>query len=278
MPPPVRPSIFSSQIGQYAQQQQTVPGVRISYNELRSTTRFNDLHEDAQKEIEAADNFILRQIGFQQQCQGANERIDNLVQQLPPDVEYCTKSLDTMQQALENDAESIAFAKSLVKADWADANLSFRAIQNQRLPPQYHQSSLWITPTSHRSLGPSIPSQAIEDGASSNIVDYFSKGADEMTMTLDTYKRNISEVENYLRGIESSTMQQMQQMVFSRGREGGEKNAEDQVRELAAVLREFESGILGIATKVGGAREKVQEVMLGSVENVSARSRRYDIL
>jgi nucleoporin p58/p45 len=98
-----------------------------------------------------------------------------------------------------------------------------------------------------------------------------------MTRTLDTYKRNITEVETYLNGVESNTMQQMQQMMFSRARDGGEKSAEDQVRELAAVLRDFEAGILGVAAKVGSAREQVQEVMLGPNEVVGNRGRRYGI-
>lgn len=196
---------------------------------------------------------------------------------MAPDVEYCTKSLETVQNALENDAESIAFAKNLVKADAADAKLSFRAIQNLKQPSQFHQTDLWTTSTSSHSQGPSFPDQTAEDGASRTIVEYFSKQAEEMTRTLDTYKRNITEVETYLNGVESNTMQQMQQMMFSRARDGGEKSAEDQVRELAAVLRDFEAGILGVAARVGSAREQVQEVMLGPNEVVGNRGRRYGI-
>ena len=99
-----------------------------------------------------------------------------------------------------------------------------------------------------------------------------------MTKTLETYKRNITEVETYLRGVESNTMQQMQQVMFSRSPDGIEKSAEDQVRELAAVLRDFEAGIMGVAAKVGATREQVQEVMLGPPEIVgSTRTRRYGI-
>ena len=264
------------QIGQQMQQQ-TVPGVKLSINELRGTTRFNDLHEELQKVIENVDNFILGQIKMREDCLQIGPQIDLEVSQLAPDVEYCTKSLETVQNALENDAESIAFAKNLVKADAADAKLSFRAIQNLKQPAQFHQTDLWTTSTSSHSQGPSFPDQIAEEGASRTIVEYFSKQADEMTRTLDTYKRNITEVETYLNGVESNTMQQMQQMMFSRARDGGEKSAEDQVRELAAVLRDFEAGILGVAAKVGSAREQVQEVMLGPNEVVGNRGRRYGI-
>ncbi|CAD6564003.1 MAG: hypothetical protein ASARMPRED_002633 [Alectoria sarmentosa] len=262
-PPPVR-KLFPSQIGQYTQQQQTVPGVRIlDVNQLRSTTRFNDLHEDLQKVIEYVDNFILGQIRCQEECAQHTEDIDQKCHQMPPDVEYCTKALDTMQQVLENDAESIAFAKDLVKGDVADAKLSFRTIQNLKMPQQFHQSGMWNTTVVSQSGGSSFPEEDAEVGASRNIVEYFSKQADEMTKTLEAYKRTVGQVETYLRGVESNTMQQMEQMMFTRGQDGGEKSAEEQVRELAAVLRDFEHGITGVATRVGGTRDKVQEVMLG---------------
>lgn len=204
--------------------------------------------------------------------------INDMCETMPTDVDYCRRSLDTMQQALENDAESIAFAKGLAKADVADAKLSFKVIQNLKLPPQFHQTSLWSSATAPRDLGPRFPDDDLEAGGSQNIVEYFSKQADQMFKALDTYKRNIAEVEGYLKGIESNAILQMQQMVFTRGRDGNEKTAEDQVRELAAVLREFESGILGVATHVGATREKVQDVMLSSVDegrHAMSRGRRF---
>ena len=146
MPPPPARKLFPSQIGQYTLQQQTIPGVRIlDINQLRSTTRFNDLHEDLQKVIESVDNFILEQARYQEECAQHTEQIDQKCLQMPPDVEYCTKTLDTMQHALENDAESIAFAKGLVRVDVADAKLSFKTIQNLKLPQQFHQSGMWNT-------------------------------------------------------------------------------------------------------------------------------------
>ena len=194
--------------------------------------------------------------------------------QMPPDVEYCTKALDTMQQALENDAEAVALAKSLVKVDVADAKLSFQTIQNLKIPQSFHQSGMWNA-TGMSQSGGSFP-EDVEPGASRNIVEYFSKQADEMTTTLDAYKRNIGQVEAYLKDVESNTMQQMQQIMFNGGQDGGEKSAEEQVRQLAAVLRDFEQGITGVATRVGGTREKIQEVMLGPDNIVGGmRTRKY---
>lgn len=277
-PPPVR-KLFPSQIGQYTQQQQTVPGVRIlDVNQLRSTTRFNDLHEDLQKVIEYVDNFIAGQIRSHEECAQHSEDIDQKCHQMPPDVEYCTKALDTMQRALENDAESIAFAKGLVKVDVADAKLSFKTIQSLKIPQQFNQSGMWNTTGISQNGGSSFAEEDAEVGASRNIVEYFSKQADEMAKTLDAYKRNIDQVEGYLKNVESNTMQQMQQTMFSRGQDGGENSAEEQVKQLAAVLRDFEHGITGVATRVGGTRDKIQEVTLGADDIIGGlRTRRYGL-
>lgn len=239
-----------------------MPGVKVTVDELRPTTRFNDLHEEIQKRIELADNVILSQIRKQEDCFAANQTLEDMLSEMPPDIEYCAKTLDTMQQALENDAESIAFAKTLVKADFDDSKLSFQVIHNLSLPQQFHHNALRISIAAPRPRGSLFSDAGAEEGPT-NIVDYFAKQAEEMSNTLNTYNRNIIEVEDYLKGVESNTMQQMQQTTFTRTGDGDQKSAEDEVRELAVVLREFGNGIMGVATKVGDTREKVQEHMLG---------------
>ncbi|MCJ1265097.1 hypothetical protein MMC22_004972 [Lobaria immixta] len=268
-----QPSIFSTSIGQYSQQQQTVPGVRISINELRPTTRFTDLHEELQKLIENVDNFILRQIGFYEECDAVMGEVERF-SSIPSDVEYCTKTLETMQDALENDAEAIAHAKALVRTDVANAQLSFRIIQNLKMPQQYQTTGLWRGPDLSQAAAPTL-SDDDRLGPNSNLISYFSQEAENMSKTLESYKRSIAEVESYLKGVEVNTVHQMQQMAFTQGQDGRPKSAEDQVRELAAVLREFENGILGVAGKVGGTRGKLQEVMLGNFGSGNGRTRRF---
>lgn len=191
---------------------------------------------------------------------------------IPNDVEYCTKTLETMQVALENDAEAIAYGKTLVNMDAANAKLSFRIIQNLKMPQQFHHSGIWNIPNVSQTAGLSLNDN--NDSSSSNDLEsYFSKETDDMARTLEGYKRSIAEVETYLKGIEVNTYHQMQQLAFSKGHDGGPKTAEDQVRELAAVLREFENGILGVAGKVGSAREKLQELMLGNSGKNNSRVR-----
>ena len=267
-------SIFSTSIGQYSQAQQTIPGVRINLNELRPTTRFNDLHDDIQKIVEKVDNFILNQIYLSEQCDGTMPKVESALAFIPDDVEFCARRLDTMQQALENDAAAIESGRELVGKDAADARLSFKTVQNLRMPQQFQHANLWNQPQPPQNIGSVLQDGNMEESGSADLVSYFSRQADEMTRTLGTFKDHIAEVETYLRGLEVSTVHQMQRLQFTKNRDGGQRSADDQVRELAAVLREFEGGILGVAGKVGGVREKVQEAMLGEG---TARSHRRGV-
>ena len=268
-------NVFSTSIGQYSQQQQSVPGVRVDLSGLRLTTRFNDLYEDVQKVVEGVDNFVLSQIAHQETCEQVMPRIESIFSYIPNDVEFCSQKLDALQQSLESDADHIESSKNLVKKDAADARLSFKSIQNLRVPQQFQHASLWNVPAAPQSVNLNLPDGDVEEGASVNLVSYFSKQADEMSKTLESYKRSVEEVEAYLRGMEANTNQQVQRVQFTRGRDGGERSADDQVRELAAVLREFENGILGVADKLGGAREQVQAVMLGEGIGRSSRHGPY---
>ena len=235
----------------------------LNLSELRPTTRFNDLHEDLQKSIEFVDNFILTQIRKQEDCAAANDGIGAMSSHMPSDIEYCRNALETMQQALENDAESIASAKDLVKVDCDNSKLSFQVIQNLSLPQQFHHSALRSSVAAAQPRGFLNQAKATEEGPT-NLVDYFVKETNEMLKMLEICNRNMAEVENYLKGVESNTIQQMQHIAITRSRDGGDKSVEDQVRELAIVLREFGNGIINVATRVGETREKVQEVMLKS--------------
>ncbi|KAL8732527.1 MAG: hypothetical protein Q9166_002741 [cf. Caloplaca sp. 2 TL-2023] len=269
-------SLFATSIGQYTQRQQPVPGVRVTTSELRPTTRFTDLHEQLQTLIENIDAFIQQQMKFQQECAAMNHGLDQHCCQLPDDVEFCTKALDTMQHALENDAEAISQAKALTKEDVTNAKLSFTTIENMTVPQQYQATNLWALPSISQHVAPSLldDEDTREGDGSTNLVSFFSTQADGMSKSLDSYKKNVAEVENYLKGIEANTVTKMQQLLFTRGEDGQGKSAEDQVRELAAVLKDFENGIINVAGKVGGVRENVQEVVLDGYGGSTGRNRR----
>ena len=117
------------------QPQQTVPGVKMDLSNIRGNTRFSDLHEDLQKEIQAIDDFIQKQISFKESIDQALPRAEESIKTIPTDVTFLTGRADTVELALDNDAQAIKGLKELVHEDAEDAKLSFRAIENLKLPP-----------------------------------------------------------------------------------------------------------------------------------------------
>ena len=119
--------------------------------------------------------------------------------------------------------------------------------------------------------GPILVDDDLLPGIANNLVSYFSMQADDMSKALEAYKGRIEEVETYLTGLEASMTNQVQQLIFVRDHDGAPKSAEDQVKELAAVLNEMDTGIMGVAGKVLLAREQVQEVRTSVASKSSDR-------
>ncbi|KAG0652448.1 Nuclear pore NUP49 [Hyphodiscus hymeniophilus] len=239
------------------QQQQFAPGVRIDMANIKGSTRVQELHEDLQKQLAFMDGIILAQEERMTVCQAFmpphGQKIDNV----PSDVEYCTRKMRALADLMDGDVEAVSGLKLLVEEDAEHAKLSFRAIDNLKLPPQYHNPGWPTKATSgdNRSQGNSSAAD------SQDIVGYFSATADDLNSKLAKYQKNISEIETHLRGVEVSTAQQIQ--TFVSRKQGGGAAQSDEIRELAESFQDFERGILNVAGKVGSAREKVQSLQLG---------------
>jgi nucleoporin p58/p45 len=242
-----------------AQNQQSVPGVRIDLTNLRGTTRFNDLYEDLQQTITRMDDVIQGQIKLKHDCDAIMPAHDQQLSQIPGDVAFCSRKLTGVEGALASDVKSIAVARDLVKIDAENAKLSFKAIDNLKLPPQFHNTGIWSTKSSDN--------QSSNGEDEQDIVGLFSATADELSSTLNKYQTNVTEIEQHLRSVEVGSAQQIN--AFIARRSGSSNGHEDPVAELAAALREFEQSILSVAGKVGGAREGVQSLQLGGFTALS---------
>jgi hypothetical protein len=238
-------------MGQANQQAQTVPGVKIDITNLRGTTRFNDLHEELQKQIEHMDNVIQGQIQLKNECYAIMPSHDSQLSNIPIDVEFCRRKLIGLESAMAADAEAIAHIREFVKADAESAKLSFRAIDNLKLPPQYHVSGVWPS----KSTTGDNRSRSNNDGEGQDLVGFFSSNADELAATLSKYQKHIGEIELHLRSVEESSAQQINALIARRN--GGSGGDDDQLRQLAAALADFEQSIVHIASKVGNLREGV---------------------
>ncbi|KAI0545330.1 hypothetical protein F4679DRAFT_588636 [Xylaria curta] len=238
--------------------QPTVPGVRIDVTNLKGTTRFNDLQEDLQKIVEQADNFIAEQIRRKQEVDSFMSGHRQMLESIPDDVTFVSRKYDGARNALESAAQTIEAARALVNEDADNARLSFRAIDNLKLPQQYHTSGFW----SSRQQA-SGNANAESDGQ--DLVGFFSKAADEMGEQIKKYEGNLTEIELHLHGVSDNLVEQLQRMMASKN--STSSGADEKIQELVAVLRDFEQGILKVASDVGSAREGVTRLQLGDFMN-----------
>ncbi|KAM5438202.1 Nucleoporin nup49/NSP49 (Nuclear pore protein nup49/NSP49) [Microsporum canis] len=284
-------SLFRNTAGPLKQDQSAgnnvVSGVKIDVSNLVPTTKFESCSDELKREIEAIDTFILNQVRM---CNEVSDLLPTISAQgamIPNDVEFVQGKLDTLQEALENDANGIEHARNLAKQDATDAKLAFRTLDTLILPLQYQPSPSerwWPTgqqgqPMSKHPLRPALRHggtlalpegiEADPNGASQNepgsLVDYFSQRADDMGSVLEEYRKNLKDIEDHLYNVEDSLQRKIHALVSSRGRDGGSTTSTQspRVRELAATLGDVETAILGVASRVGSAKEEVQELVLG---------------
>ncbi|KAH6612903.1 hypothetical protein B0J18DRAFT_441364 [Chaetomium sp. MPI-SDFR-AT-0129] len=274
-------------------QPQVVPGVRIDLSNIKSTTRFNDLQETLQKEIAQLDDAIQKCIKDKEAVDAFLPSHGEQLSAIPTDVGFVTRKSEGAHAALSGDIRAIHQLRGLVKEDADHARLSFKAIDNLKLPTQYHQAGLWSTSTrgvsSSGGVRPGATGGASGSGAggpsgtaaadaqsNTDLISFFTQTADEMGEMMKTFERNLGEIEVHLHGVQGSMLEQMQRAAAQSrtvnqggggGGQDGEGNsgkggAEARVAELAAVLRDFEESILKVAGVVGGVKEGVTELQL----------------
>ncbi|KAL7629787.1 hypothetical protein AAE478_001310 [Parahypoxylon ruwenzoriense] len=238
--------------------QQAVPGVRIDVSNLKGTTRFNDLQEGLQKKIEQVDVFIQQQMQNKEQVDSFMPGHREMLESIPNDVNFVERKYEGARNALQSAAQAIEAARALVGQDVDHARLSFRAIDNLKLPEQYHTAGIW-SPRQQ----PAGTANTEADGQ--DLVGFFSKAADEMEEQMGRYDGNMSEIEMHMHGVSDSLVEQLQKMMASKN--GAPSGPDEKIRELGIVFREFEQGILKVASDVASAREGMTRLQLGEFVN-----------
>jgi nucleoporin p58/p45 len=252
-PAPLGGSLGGAQLGASAQP------VQMTIDSIRGTTRFNDLHPDLQNLIQQFDAGIQQKIGYYNQIRETLPSSENEVSTVAPDVAYIENFLSAVEMGLDNDTASVAHLKDIVKKDAEDAALSFRAIENQRLPAQFHyRNSANLTASSAKapagsSLDEDDPTKPVD------LMNYFNRRTDNLGRTLDVYQRQIREIEAHLRTMEAGTVEKAHQLTGSRSA------PRDQRRELVEALKAIEGAILDSAKRVGQVRDEVTKHTLGNV-------------
>ncbi|KAI1332419.1 hypothetical protein F5Y16DRAFT_177616 [Xylariaceae sp. FL0255] len=234
--------------------QQTVPGVRIDASNIKGTTRFNDLQEDLQKQIEQMDAFIVAQMQKKKEVDGFMSGYQDMLESIPNDVQFVARKYDGARNALETAAQSIEAARLLVNQDADHARLSFRAVDNLKFPQQFHTTGFWSP-----RQGASGNANAESDGQ--DLVGFFSQTADEMAEQMNKYEKNLTEIENHMHGVSDSLVEQLTRMMATKN--GSVSGPDEKIQELVAVLRDFEQGILRVAGDIGSVKEGLTQLQLG---------------
>ncbi|PYH83627.1 hypothetical protein BO82DRAFT_331470 [Aspergillus uvarum CBS 121591] len=261
-----------------------IPGVKIDVSNILPTTKYESCADEIKAELERFDNYVLGQIKLCNEVSNMIPTIETQGQSIPHDVDFVQGKLETMQHALENDASEIDQLRNLVSRDAAEAQVAFRAIDTLKLPLQYQSTGgagWWTsqnqktdaqTLRSTRKNTLALPDDVESDPATAtsvngvpvNLVDYFSQRSDEMGVVLERYTRSLKEIEDHLHGVESTLERQIHDFVAARSRDGPASGTPKSIiNDLATVLSDVEAGILGVAGRLGGVTEQVQEVVLG---------------
>ncbi|KAK4238742.1 hypothetical protein C8A03DRAFT_43541 [Achaetomium macrosporum] len=247
-----------------AAQQQVVPGVRIDLSNIKSTTRFNDLQESLQKEITMIDEVIQKCIKDKEAIDAFMPSHGDQLAAIPVDVSFVSRKSEGAHNALSSDIVAIDQLRELVKQDAGHARLSFKAIDNLKLPTQYHQAGLWSNRGQQvgggTGAGGGVGRDANEQ-SNTDLISYFSRTADEMDEMMKKLQQNLGEIEVHLHGVQGNILEQMQR-VAAQSKSAAQGGVDERVIELAGVLRDFEESILKVAGVVGGVREGVTELQL----------------
>lgn len=273
---------------QQQQQQQVVPGVRIDLSNLKGTTRFNDLQESLQKDIIAFDSMIQSFIEQKNQVEAFLPAHSESLEAIPGDVRFVARKYDGVSGAMASDLQSIQALRETVKEDADHAQLSFKALDNQKLPAQFHTSGLWSTTGAPKknggrggrdgargggddgSDGKAGSDRGGDSSGRTDLINYFSHTGDEIGSQLRKLESNLGEIEVHMYSVQAGLLEQLQKVAASSNgsssasdANGEGSSASDKVAELAAVLRDFEESILTVASVVGTARESMTGLQLG---------------
>lgn len=251
-----------------APQPTATPATKLDWSNVRSTTRFNDLTDEAKQDIEKIDKLISEQEQFCKQIEAFLPNHQSKLQTLGPDVDLITEKLEEVDRSLAVDAQGVQQDKNITEKDEIDIARCIRIIENLRMPAQYVYH-----PAANSGRQPQPP--AWDETYDVDLVgNYFQPLTQDMARLLATYSGNMAEIENHMGTIEQSAIAQAQQLGAQRSGLGGQRDmGADSVRQLADTLRGFEASILAAAGKVGSCREGVNELVLGKLGGSQAARR-----
>ncbi|KAF2716352.1 hypothetical protein K431DRAFT_350407 [Polychaeton citri CBS 116435] len=246
---------------------------KFDWQSVRPTTRFSDLREDCQKDIEELDKMIQAQEDLCAKIEAFLPKHGESVASLSPDVSLITEKAEGVEAALATDAQGVEAMKRLAEGGQKDFLRCVRILQNQQLPVQYQMPSI-----GYGSMygGPGSATQTKPGGVDSDdstydtdlVGNYFAPLTKNLHQTLEQYADSLTEIEAHVSVMERGAVHQAQALAAKRsGMQpvSGDGGVDATIRELADTLRGFEGSILNAAGEVSKCREGVNGLVLGRI-------------
>ena len=104
-----------------------------------------------------------------------------------------------------------------------------------------------------------------------SIVDFFDRKTEEMRKALAENRSLLAEIEEFVTGVEGKIAMKQREVMEREGSANGIQGEEDQIGLLRYVFGEFERSLYEVADKVGGARDGVQELVMGHLGGVGRK-------
>ncbi|PNP50818.1 hypothetical protein THARTR1_08439 [Trichoderma harzianum] len=252
--------LFGSTPAAAAPATQQVAAVQVNYDSLRPRSRFDDLAQPIQNEIALIDKGIQRVIKMRDEIGEFMPQHEKDIDQLGRDVQFVESKFKTVQDALNRDILTVKTLQDMTKKDVADAQLSFKAADNLKLPTHYHQTGLFA--------GPPPPSDSNSTDASSahasaqDLITYFNRICDDVEKyknRLDEYR---SQIERDMPGVENGLYEQIRSL-----RDHSSAPVQDQLSQVLSALREMGSAVIAQAGQIADTRERLSRLQAGILDS-----------
>lgn len=239
-----------------------MPAVQIKYDSIRPRTRFDDLAKPVQDEIALIDKGIQRVIKMKDEIGEFMPQHENDIEQLGRDVHFVETKFKTVHVALNRDIQTVKVLQDMTKKNVADAQLSFKATDNLKLPTHYHQTGLFAGPASSANANGSDATSA--HASAQDLITYFNRICDEVEKykkRLDEYR---AEIERDMPGVENGLYEQIRNL---RDRKATSGAAQDQLGQVLSALRETGNAIVAQAGQIADTRERLSRLQAGILDS-----------
>ncbi|KIW18657.1 hypothetical protein PV08_02946 [Exophiala spinifera] len=267
---------------------------QIDLAHMRSTTKFEHLTPDIQREIELMDSMIYNQISLAQQVSELIPLVMGAGETIPNGVDFVTQKLEELETGLGNDAEAIVEAKDGgIKKNELEAKAVFRAVDRLKMPRQYQashtsnegfgQSSAggmysgaglsgwWNNPQTlrgsvrganaagHTMQLPGDDTEEVQGPKS--LIDIFNARCNGMEQRIEEQTQLLEQIEQYTRGLQgkvTSKEREVNERLAYGDRDGGAMSEKvHNMQMLRYVFGEVQRSMYDVAEKVAAARDEL---------------------